>query len=228
MHRDTLVAQKILVAFLLTMVGIEIRAQELSEDTGQPSVNVYAEIWADNWFALYMDGEMISEDSEPITQERSFNVEEVEFKALPGAQFAAVLKDYKEDDSGLEYIGSRRQQAGDGGFIAQFYDAETSQLVGVSNAGWLCTPIHQAPLDLSCQTSDNPLNECASTIVSEPQGWMLRDFDDSYWKPAVVHSSQAVRPNGEYRQYSWEASADLIWTDDLEIDNTVLCRFTLD
>ena len=228
MNRDTLVAQKLLVTFLLLMVGIEICAQELSEDMDQPSVNVYAEIWADNWFALYMDGEKIFEDSEPITQERSFNVEEVEFKALPGAQFAAVLKDYKEDDSGLEYIGSRRQQVGDGGFIAQFYDAETRELIGVSSAEWLCTAIHQAPLDLSCQRSADPLRECSANILPEPQGWMTRDFDDSQWRPAIVHSSQAVRPHGEYPQYNWDASADLIWSDDLEIDNTVLCRFTLD
>ena len=34
-----------------------------------------AEAWADNWFALYANGELVGEDSVPITTERSFNSE---------------------------------------------------------------------------------------------------------------------------------------------------------
>jgi len=34
-----------------------------------------AEIWVDNWFALYINGKKVGEDSVPITTERSFNSE---------------------------------------------------------------------------------------------------------------------------------------------------------
>ena len=40
-----------------------------------------AEVWADNWFALYVNGELVGEDSTPITTERSFNAETITFTA---------------------------------------------------------------------------------------------------------------------------------------------------
>ena len=33
------------------------------------------EVWADNWAAVYANGELVGEDSVPITTERSFNAE---------------------------------------------------------------------------------------------------------------------------------------------------------
>ena len=40
-----------------------------------------ADIWADNWFAMFANGELVIEDSVPITTERSFNAETVTFTA---------------------------------------------------------------------------------------------------------------------------------------------------
>lgn len=200
------------------------QASDLQESSGR----VHAQIWADNWFALYSDGELVIEDSDPATQERSFNVEAFDFDVEKNAQLAIVMKDYVETDSGLEYIGSRRQQVGDGGFIAQFYDVQSDQLIAVSSSDWLCTTIHQAPLNLSCARSSDPEQDCQSNILAEPEGWMTRSFDDSDWSPATEHSARAVRPHGEYSRYTWEPSAKLIWGEDLEIDNTILCRFSLD
>ncbi|MEJ6815113.1 MAG: hypothetical protein QNK87_12900 [Octadecabacter sp.] len=46
---------------------------------------------------------------------------------------ASWQKDFKENDTGLEYIGTRRQQMGYGGVILQIIDT-AGDLVAVSSA----------------------------------------------------------------------------------------------
>ena len=67
-----------------------------------------AEVWADNWFALYVNGKKVGQDSVPITTERSFNAERITFTATYPLTIAIMGKDFKENDSGLEYIGTDR------------------------------------------------------------------------------------------------------------------------
>lgn len=43
--------------------------------------NLTAEIWADNWFALYVNGKKVGEDSTAFATERSFNSDAISFKA---------------------------------------------------------------------------------------------------------------------------------------------------
>ena len=92
-----------------------------------------AEVWADNWFALYVNGELVGEDSTPITTERSFNAETIVFTATYPLTIGIEAKDFKETNSGLEYIGERNQQMGDGGIIAQITDLGTGKIVAVTN-----------------------------------------------------------------------------------------------
>jgi hypothetical protein len=186
-----------------------------------------ADVWADNWFALYVGNELIKEDSVAYNTERSFNAESFSFDVKLPAQMNVIIKDFKENDTGLEYIGRARQQIGDGGFIAQFFDSLTDELIAVSSEGWRCLPIHRAPLNKSCSDSTTPDSDCEAEILTAPDDWMLADFDDSDWPMAVVHSERAVRPHGGYDIVFWEPSARLIWSGDLETDNTVLCRFRI-
>lgn len=191
------------------------------------TVNIDAEVWADNWFALYAGDTLIKQDSVPYNTEKSFNAESFTFDIALPATLSVIMKDFKENDTGLEYIGSSRQQIGDGGFAAQFMDAATGELLMVSNESWRCISIHQAPTNKSCERSSDPENECAATMQPEPDNWKNTDFDDSAWPETVVHPPQAVRPHGGYRDVSWRPETQLIWAEDLEIDNTVLCRFTI-
>ena len=39
------------------------------------------QVWADNWFSLYVDETFVGEDPVPITTERSFNAETLSFSA---------------------------------------------------------------------------------------------------------------------------------------------------
>jgi hypothetical protein len=191
---------------------------------------INAAVWSDNWFALYVDETLVKEDSVAITTERSFNSEVFSFDATYPLHINVVLKDYIQNDTGLEYIGTDRQQIGDGGFIAQFSDAATGTRIAVTNSSWKCTPIHIAPLDPACAAAANPTagqGACTNTIVPEPDGWKTQEFDDTAWPAATVYDAGAVGPKEGYDDISWDRSAQFIWGPDLKTNNTVLCRVTI-
>ena len=186
-----------------------------------------AEVWADNWFALYVNGVLVGEDSVSITTERSFNAETITFTASYPLTIAMVTKDFKETDSGLEYIGTDRQQMGDGGFIAQITDTATSQIVAVTSSDWRGLAIHRAPLNTECATSSSPDTDCEYESIAEPDGWMTAEFDDAAWVAANTYSADEVGAKDGYNEVDWDTNAALIWTSDLQVDNTILWRFTV-
>ena len=204
---------------------------EESETAVYSTTTFQIEAWADNWFAAYLGEELIVEDSVSITTERSFNAETATFEASYPLNLNFILKDFRENDTGLEYIGERNQQMGDGGFIMQLTDLSTSDVAAVSNADWACTVIHAAPLDKSCESESNPVAgtaPCDFVDLGEPDGWKAADFDDSSWAATTVHSASDVDPKIGYDEINWDASAELIWGPDLETNNTILCRVTVD
>ena len=186
-----------------------------------------AEVWADNWFALYVNGELVGEDSTPITTERSFNAETITFTATYPLTIAIEAKDFKETDSGLEYIGERNQQMGDGGIIAQITDLGTGKIVAVTNSGWQVLVIHRAPLNPECEKASNPDTACRFEKSEAPSGWAGAGFDTSQWATATEWTEAAVRPKDGYNTIQWDASAQLIWGSDLEVDNTILLRLSV-
>ncbi|MFY0681200.1 MAG: PEBP family protein [Thalassovita sp.] len=188
-----------------------------------------ADVWADNWFEMRINGVQVAEDSVPITTERSFNAESFSFEAERPFVIGLVAKDFKEDDTGLEYIGTRRQQMGDGGVIVQIRDA-AGQIVAVTNADWRCFVTHTAPLDKSCEAARTPqagVGACGFDTEEEPAQWDSASFDDTAWPAADVYTSREVSPKDGYDKINWDSSADLIWGPDLEQSNTVLCRMTV-
>ncbi len=192
-------------------------------DIGESST-FQIEVWADNWMAVYVDGELVGEDSVPITTERSFNSETFTFDAAYPFTLAIEAKDYKETDSGLEYIGEDNQQMGDGGIIAQITDTASGDVVAATDSSWRSFVVHRAPLDKTCEADENPDETCESEILDTPDGWTGSTFDDSAWAEATEWSATDVDPKMGYDDISWDGSAELIWGTDLEIDNTVLLR----
>lgn len=189
-----------------------------------------ADVWADNWFEMRIDGTQVAEDSVPITTERSFNAESFDFEADRPFVVGLVAKDFKENDTGLEYIGTRRQQMGDGGVMVQIRDA-AGETVAVSNADWRCLVIHTAPLDKSCEGEADPVageGACTFEAMAEPAGWDEPGFDASTWPRATTYSEREVRPKDGYDRIDWMEGARLMWGPDLEQSNTILCRLTVD
>lgn len=197
--------------------------------TGPLSAETFtADVWADNWFEMRVNGIQVAEDSVPITTERSFNAESFSFEAEKPFILGLVAKDFKENNTGLEYIGTPRQQMGDGGIILQIKDAFGATVV-VSNDSWRCQVIHTAPLDKSCENEDDPVAgqaPCGFEVSEEPDGWDMSGFDASGWAPANVFTSAQVDPKFGYDEIAWDDSAQLIWGPDLEQSNTVLCRYS--
>ena len=81
-----------------TLALLPILLGGCSEHVETRSGQYKLEAWADHWFSLSLGDTLVVEDPVSI----------------------------KEDDSGLEYIGTDRQQMGDGGFIAQITDSASS------------------------------------------------------------------------------------------------------
>ena len=187
-----------------------------------------AEVWADNWFALYVNGELVGEDSTPITTERSFNAEKIAFPATYPLTIAIEAKDFKETDSGIEYIGKRNQQMGDGGIIAQITEVGSGKVVAVTNSGWRLKVIHRAPLNPECEKAADPDAACRFERTEAPPGWASADFDDGSWSAATEWTAADVRPKDGYNKITWDGSAQLIWGSDLEVDNTILLRLTVE
>lgn len=185
------------------------------------------EAWADNWFSLSLGETLLVEDSVPITTERSFNAEIFSFDATYPLTLNFVLKDYKANDTGLEYIGTDRQQMGDGGFIAQLTDTQTGKVVAVSSAAWRCKVIHVAPTNTSCEKDADPAATCLSTITAEPDGWKAAGYDVSSWTLATEYTEAAIGVKDGYDEITWDSAAKLIWSADLETDNTILCKVTV-
>jgi len=197
-----------------------------SGSTGQP-VDFIAEVWVDNWFSLAANGQAIGEDAEPATQERSFNSQTLEFTAAYPLTLAVISRDYLDNVSGLEYIGTSKQQIGDGGLIMQVREKASGRVVAATSPQWRGLVIQQAPLNPDCVGSSQPLVDCQSLNLVEPAEWTSPGFDDSKWPTATVYTADQVGVKDGYEAISWDASAQLIWGPDLKLDNTILWRYTV-
>jgi hypothetical protein len=221
-------SKRVFVGSILIGLGLMIfgalasPAQALPTKTKQ--VEFTAEVWADNWFALYANGKLVGEDSVPITTERSFNSETIHFTAAYPLTLGLIAKDYTQNSSGLEYIGTSRQQIGDGGIIAQIKETKSGRLVTTTSSKWKSLVVNTAPLNPSCVTSTNPTVDCTSKTVSSPTGWSTGSFNDSTWRAASTYSPETVGVKDGYLTINWSPGAQLVWGPDLKLDNTVLLR----
>ncbi len=218
----------LLMVTTLIMTACASAAEVGDTPLGDGSGTLVLEIWADNWMAVYINGELIGEDSVPITTERSFNAETFTFDAEYPFTVGILGKDFKETDSGIEYIGEGNQQMGDGGLIAQITDTSTGDVIAVTDAAWAVLVVHRAPLNTECEKDADPDATCEFETIETPSDWASAGFDSSGWNSATEWSEGDVGPKDGYDEVSWDDSAELIWGTDLEVDNTILFRTTVD
>jgi len=188
------------------------------------SVSFQAEVWADNWFELYVNGKKVGTDSVPITTERSFNSEKIKFTATYPLTIGVIAKDYTENASGLEYIGKSNQQIGDAGFTLQIRETASGKIVGYTTNKWRSFVVNTAPTNPSCVSSKTPLTDCLHKDYTIPKSWNTYSFKDSSWKYATSFSKEEVGVKEGYFDITWTPSALLIWSSDLKLDNVVLFR----
>ena len=214
-------------AILEAGVAVATADKDSDSSSSEASRSFTVSVWADNWFSLWVNDQLVGEDSIPITTERSFNAETFVYEATYPLTLAIEARDFKETDSGIEYIGQPNQQMGDGGLIAQVTDNLTGEVIVITNASWKVLVIHRAPLNTDCEKDSDPDASCEFEKAEPPAGWTAVDFDDGDWAAATEWTVAEVSPKDGYDEISWDPAAVLIWGSDLEVDNTILLRLTI-
>ena len=167
-------------------------------------VPIKANIYADNWFEMYINGKLIAVDSIEFVPH---NVISVDIIAEYPMTIACRVKDFADPKTGLEWDNSN---IGDGGFILKLGDGT------VTNSAWKAKKFSWGPLNGDMR---NP------RVVHEPipDDWASPNFDDSAWGNSTQFTVEQVRPRPEYLDYDFKG-AEFIWTEDLELDNTIIFR----
>ena len=159
--------------------------------------------YADNWFVLYINGKLAAVDSIDFIPH---NVVSVDILPEYPMTIAVMAKDNADPKTGLEY----GNHIGDGGFILKFADGT------VTDAKWKAKSFFKGPLNGDAQ---NP--KVQHTPI--PTNWFAIDFDDRTWGNATEFTEQRVNPKESFYQADFKG-AKFIWTDDLDLDNTVIFR----
>jgi hypothetical protein len=209
---------------VLVLVTLLLPISSSADAAVSKSVAFQAEVWADNWFSLYVNGKKVGEDSVPITTEKSFNSEKIKFSASYPFTVGVMAKDFTENASGLEYIGKPNQQIGDAGFIIQIREVVSGKVVAYSARDWKVLTINKAPLNPECVSSSTPNVDCKFFNVAIPSTWASATFKDTTWKNATEFSKETVGVKDGYFDFTWAPGAALVWSSDLKLDNTILLR----
>jgi hypothetical protein len=203
-----------------------------------------AYIFADNYFELYINGQLIGTDPVPFTP---FNSNVIRFQASYPMTIAVKLVDWEENlGLGSENNRGNDFHAGDGGFIATFEDGN-GNVVATTGSDWKAQTFYIAPLDdpnhvvtlsdntrssESASTSPTCNANCFAVHYATPEDWASSDFDDTVWPNATTYTEDEIGVNNKpsYANFVEKFSgsgATFIWSSNVVLDNEVLVRFTL-
>ena len=207
---------KLLAALLATAVVASAQERPRDPPTGgrpksgssglvKPTMvdTIKVNVYADNWFVLYINGKLAAVDSIDFIPH---NVVSVDILPEYPMTIAVLAKDNADPKTGLEY----GNHIGDGGFIIKFADGT------VSDAKWKAKIFSKGPINGDVK---NPKVE--HTPI--PSNWFAVNFDDSRWANAKEYSEQRVNPKEPFYQADFKG-AKFIWTDGLDLDNTIIFR----
>jgi hypothetical protein len=194
-------------------------------------------IFADNYFELYINGQLIGVDAVPFTP---FNSSIVKFRAKKPYVIAFKVIDWEEHlGLGTERGRGATYSAGDGGLIASFSDGT------VTGSDWQAQTYYTAPVyDLTCLSEKGGARlsgNCSTAATnagadaygvhwSLPQNWASPSFDASSWPQASSYTEAEIGVNNKsgymnfIEQFSG-AGASFIWSTNVILDNEVLLRY---
>lgn len=165
---------------------------------------IRANVYADNSFKLYINGELVAVDSIPFVPH---NVVSVDVLPAYPMTIAVMGIDNADPKTGMEYANT---SIGDGGLILKLGNGT------VTNATWKAKKISWGPINGDVK---NPRIE--STAI--PNDWYAIDFDDSEWPNATEFTEEEVGPKAPFFEHDFEG-ANFIWSGDVKLDNVVLFR----
>jgi len=170
----------------------------------QMSDTIKANIYADNTFVLYINGELVAVDSISFIPH---NVISVDVLPKYPMTIAVLARDNADPQTGMEYANTN---IGDAGFILKFGDGT------VTSGEWKASRFAGGPL---ARDVKNPRVESHPI----PENWYAIDFDDQDWGRAKEYAEAEVDPKQPYFEHDFQG-AKFIWTDDIALDNTVIFR----
>jgi len=195
----------LLTAFqFATAVGQQTKDSKASIRKPRIADTIKANVYADNTFKLYINGELTAVDSINFIPH---NVISVDILPKYPMTIAVLACDNADPNTGMEYANTN---IGDGGFILKFGDGT------VTDGRWKAKSFSHGPID---RDTENP------KIKSEPipSNWFAVDFDDSKWKKAKEYTHDEVGPKEPFFDHDF-GGAKFIWADDLALDNIVIFR----
>ncbi len=195
--------------FLLTLVGLSIASIQSAvaqQPLRKPRIEdtIKANVYADNSFKLYINGELVAVDSIAFVPH---NVVSADILPAYPMTIAVMGIDNADPKTGMEYANTN---IGDGGFILKLGDGT------VTNSTWKAKKFSWGPIDGDMK---NPRVES----IPIPKDWYTVDFDDSKWPGAKEFTEEEIGPKSPFFEYDFKG-AKFIWSDDVKIDNVVLFR----
>ncbi|MFM9023821.1 MAG: hypothetical protein ACKON7_00505 [Planctomycetaceae bacterium] len=168
---------------------------------------VRANVYADNWFSLYINGALVAVDSITFVPH---NVVSVDILPAYPMTIAVMARDNADPETGMEYANTN---VGDGGFILKFADGT------VTDGTWKAKCFSRGPVG-----GDTTHPRVQADAL--PEHWFAVDFDDRDWPRVREYSEAEIDPKQPFYDADF-AGATFIWTDDLRLDNTVIFRHTV-
>ena len=196
--RYVLTLGALLVASIQSAVAQQPLRKPRIEDT------IKANVYADNSFRLYINGELVAVDSIAFVPH---NVVSVDVLPAYPMTIAVMAIDNADPKTGMEYANTN---IGDGGFILKLGDGT------VTNANWKAKKFSWGPVG---GDTKNP----RVVNIPIPKDWYAVDFDDSKWPNAKEFTEEEIGPKSPFFEHDFEG-AKFIWSDDVKLDNVVLFR----
>jgi hypothetical protein len=208
---------------------VEPKLETIVIDAGAPVWD--GVIFADNAFEIWVNGTFLCTDPILFTP---FDAHAVRFQANAPLTIAMKLGDWEQVNGvGVEFD----VETGDGGAIARFTSSAGEV---VTSADWRCEVFYAAPMDdpkclvghdtsgcalkTACQL-DAAYDDCHAALWAVPDDWAAMSFDDSAWPNATEYEADAVTQDRAYRHDTERyGDARFVWSRNLVVDNTVLCR----
>lgn len=196
--------------FLPCICGIAMAICSSPHAHGEPprkprmADTIRANIYADNSFRLYVNGELVAVDSISFVPH---NVISVDLLPAYPMTIAVMAIDNADPETGMEYANT---QIGDGGFILKFGDGT------VTDASWRAFVVSSGPVG---GDSEQPRVERSPV----PEVWFTEHFNDRHWPLAKVYSRAQIGPKEPFDEHDF-GGAQFIWSNDLRLDNVVLFR----
>lgn len=209
-----------------------------------------AYIFADNYFELSVNGQLLAVDPVPFTP---FNANVVRFKAIRPVTIAVMMVDWEENlGLGSESNRGKAYHPGDGGLVAHIKNIEGNvegNTVAITDDSWLAQTFYTSPLDTrdclvingnvrdSSACSEDGVNDASQFSGAHwdvPANWTAPEFDASNWPQAVTFTNDTVGVNNKKSYTNFvdifddkSADAQFIWSSNLVLDNLVLLRKTI-